>query len=176
MLRLQSVPPFRRHYCCGRYCFGKTDTLDEEEEAQQPAFRPPSHANLAAQHELHSLAAARATDTQQAGEMSEDTDTDDEHAGRPLKRFAVRLTSISSHMPDITKRFARMSFSRKSKEDDSFSRTSKDQAEGARIGGIGSAAHVLPENQAVLGGVPPAAVPAEVPTTGVYTQPLAQAV
>lgn len=85
--------------------------MGDEEAAEE---RPPSRANLAAQHELHSLAETRTAEAQKAAPAEEEDEDDLE--GRPIRRFAVKLSSISNHMPDITKRFARMSFSRKSKE------------------------------------------------------------
>lgn len=95
----------------GKSCFGHSETVGDEEAAGE---RPPSRADLAAQHELHSLAETRTAEAQKAS-LAEDEDEDDLE-GRPIRRFAVKLSSISNHMPDITKRFARMSFSRRSKE------------------------------------------------------------
>lgn len=97
--------------CCCRSWLGRSETVDEEEPSE---VKPTSQANLAAQHELHSLAETRTAEAQDAADVAEDED--DELCGRPMRRFAVKLSSMSRHMPVISKRFARISFSRKSKE------------------------------------------------------------
>ena len=103
-----------------RGCIHGTSTKgDHEGHNDGLGERPLSQTELAAEQEVHSLAQAREDEAEEYN--SQEEEDDDEKRQSPIRRrFLVRFSHISEHLPSITQRWPR--FARISKD----SRSSKD--------------------------------------------------
>ena len=102
-------------WCC-RGCFGGTSTTGEHEGHDLPSARPASRADLAAEHELNPLAAVRETEAEEDFEDAVRR-SEEERQSQPFRRrFGVRFTHLSEHLPSITHHLPK--FARSSRDND----------------------------------------------------------
>ncbi len=98
-----------------RGCFSGTSTTGEHEGHDLPSACPASQADLAAEHELNPLADVReaeAEDYEDAVSRSEE-----ERQAQPFRRrFGVRFTQLSDHLPSITHHLPKFARSSRDKE------------------------------------------------------------
>ncbi len=102
-------------WCC-RGCFSGTSTTDEHASHDLPAGRPASRADLAAEHELNPLADVRESEAEEDYEDAVSR-SEEERQSQPFRRrFGVRFTQLSDHLPSITHHLPK--FARSSRDKD----------------------------------------------------------
>ena len=101
--------------CC-RGCFSGTSTTGEHEVHDLPSGQPASRADLAAEHELNPLADVRESEAEEDYEDAVSR-SEEERQSQPFRRrFGVRFTKLSDHLPSITHHLPK--FARSSRDKD----------------------------------------------------------
>jgi len=99
-----------------RGCFSGTSTTGEHEGHDLPSGRPASRADLAAEHELNPLADVRESEAEEDYEDAVSRSEEERQAQPFRRRFGVRFTQLSDHLPSITHHLPK--FARSSRDKD----------------------------------------------------------
>lgn len=109
-------------WCC-RGCLGGTSTTGEHEGHELPSPRGASRADLAAEHELNPLADVRESEAEEDYEDAVSRSEEERQSQPPRRRFGVRFTHLSGHLPSITHHLPRLA---RSSRDKNLTRESQD--------------------------------------------------
>ncbi|KAA6419998.1 MAG: UDP-Glycosyltransferase superfamily isoform 1 [Trebouxia sp. A1-2] len=104
-------------------CLGGTSTTGEHEGHELPSPRGASRADLAAEHELNPLADVRESEAEEDYEDAVSRSEEERQSQPPRRRFGVRFTHLSGHLPSITHHLPRLA---RSSRDKNLTRESQD--------------------------------------------------